>query len=76
MTLCRQQYKRSLEVNFDYQIDLLLKDLVSDLQVDHTADFEDVRARLLDCVGKTSTQAGQQVLELRPVMSGPSLQHR
>ena len=45
----------------------VLQDLVSDLQVDHTADFEDVKARLLDCVGQTSAQAGQQVLELRPV---------
>ena len=45
----------------------VLKDLVSDLQVDHTADFEDGKARLLNCVGQTSTQAGQRVLQLRPV---------
>jgi len=44
-----------------------LKDLVVDLQVDHTADFEEVKARLLDSERQTSTQAGQQVFQLSTV---------
>ena len=42
-----------------------LRDLVRDLQADHMTTFEEIKARLLDCAGITSTQAGQQFFDLR-----------
>ena len=37
---------------------------ISGGSVDHSAHFEGVKVRLLDCVGQTSTKAKQEVFKL------------
>ena len=44
----------------------VMKELISDLQATPTTTFEDIKDRLLDCAGQTSTQAGQEFFELKP----------
>ncbi len=43
-----------------------LKDHIGDLQADPSSSYQDIKDRLLDRVGQTSLQAGQQLFELRP----------
>jgi len=43
-----------------------LKDHIGDLQADSSSSYQDIKDRLLDRVGQTCLQAGQQLFELRP----------
>ena len=48
------------------RLTLAMKELISDLQATPTVTFEDIKDRLLDCAGQTSSQAGQEIFELKP----------